>query len=840
MKFVLALTITLNLSLCLFGQIQFAGVNYMGTFGVNTNNRYAYLRPFQDTEFPRFQSMKLGPDGRIYFTDFNRVGVIETSGLNRSVLSTFSSGIRSEINIGPDGKIFLSTLDNKLFRIERDGSGTAEIASIPFTPNLAICTDGWLFGVTDISPQVFFKIRSDGSNYTVLRTFVPGIDGSGNCKLSFAPNNRLYGSFVSGGPNGNGTFFRIDSSGNNLQVMYSGATSVDAVRPSTTPVYQNGKVYVTSALGGDYGTGSILAVDTNSNVASKIFDFGSPGALSIGTICNTGLIAGGGGKLYGCTMNSGTVFSINEDGTSATVVYAPTPTNIYYGGGFSVAPILLGDGITLVFQSDGGGFNAVGYLYSVHTNGTNAQLVYNHGFAPEGLNPIQGLVKDASNVLFGVKYSGGSGGAGLVYKQSADGSGFQVIHNFSGNQARNPNGRLTLASDGMLYGVCGNGSNTANLVRGGAIYRLNTDGSGFQVNREFNTGTSTVCTPVGGFVEGSGGELYGIAQESYISPGSASIYRINKDGSGFSVIKTLNPNTEGYGPYETLTLSGNFLYGTCINGGSSGSGTAFRIQTNGTGFQVLRNFSFSGSDGALPISGLTMASNGRLYGIASFGGTLGFGTIYTMNPDGTNFTILLSFDQASHGTISLTKLKQATDGNLYGTTQNGGTNGTGTFFRYNISINTYTVIRNFDTDEFGSQGELIEIPFSATLPVNLRSFVVEKINKSRARLSWVTEKEINFEKYIVERSFNGRDFSELGSILPKPTTGLSSDYEWIDINPGQSKVYYRLKMLDKDNSSSYSKIRSLDFSTNDHKLAIYPNPAKGLITIDNEFNWNSK
>lgn len=818
----------------LFSQIQFAGVNFKGSYAVNTNNHYGYLRSFPETEFPFFQSMKLGPDGKIYFTTFNTVGVIETTGLNRTVLANFISIVRSDICIAPDGKIYVTTSDNKLYRVEPDGSGRTELASIPYSYNLAISPDNWLFGVTDNFPQVLFKIRTDGSNYTVLRNIVIATDGAGTSKLSFAPNNRIYGCFRGGGPNNSGTFFRIDSNGTNFQVLYAGLGIGAGVSPVATPVYQNGKMFVTTESGGNFFGGVIIAVDTSGLAASKIFEFGSSSTSIVGSRCAGGLISGASGKLFGCTELDGTVFSVNEDGSSPTVLYSAGPSSIYYSTNYQLAPILLADSTTLIFQSNLGGFNNSGYLYSVETNGINSLLVYNHGFVINGASPIQGLIKDATNNLYGVMYKGGVGGAGLIYKHANDGSGFTVLHHFMGNQARNPNGRLTLASDGMLYGVCANGSNSSNLNKGGAIYRINTDGSGFQIIKEFNLGTGTICTPVGGFVEGSGGELYGITQDTYnLGYSAASIYRINKDGTNFSILRTLNPSTEGNTPYESLVLAGNYLYGTCISG--VGNGTAFRIQTDGTNFQVLNNFSSFGSPVAIPLSGLIIASNGRLYGTTLYGGTFNRGTIYSMNIDGSDFGALFHFDGVSQGENPAARLMQATDGNIYGTAQRGGTNGAGTFFRYTIATNTFTVIRQFTTNELSTIGDLVEVPFSTTLPVNIKYFEVSKKNNEQTTISWITEKELNLDKFIIEKSINGKDFTELASVLPKQTISLSTSYEIIDANPGKSKVFYRLKLVDRDNTVSYSRIRFLDFSSRDFKLAIYPNPAKNLISINNEF-----
>src|SRR6266568_4754674 len=90
-----------------------------------------------------------------------------------------------------------------------------------------------------------------------------------------------------------------------------------------------------------------------------------------------------------------------------------------------------------------------------------------------------------------------------------------------------------------------------------------------------------------------------------------------------------------------LILSGNTLYGTASGGGSSGVGTVFAINTDGTGFTTLHSFAGRG-DGANPLAGLIL-SNNVLYGTAAGGGSSGNGTVFKVSTDGTGFTNLYSF-----------------------------------------------------------------------------------------------------------------------------------------------------------------------------------------------------
>src|SRR5206468_3358452 len=139
--------------------------------------------------------------------------------------------------------------------------------------------------------------------------------------------------------------------------------------------------------------------------------------------------------------------------------------------------------------------------------------------------------------------------------------------------------------------------------------------------------------------------------------------------------------------FAGLIISGNTLFGTAIQGGSSGFGTVFKINTNGTGFTTLHTFT-AGDDGSSPIAGLTLSGN-TLYGTASSGGSSGSGrgTVFSVNTDGTGFTILHSFTEAPLDTNSDGALPYAglvLSGNtLYGTARNGGSSDQGTVFAVN-------------------------------------------------------------------------------------------------------------------------------------------------------------
>jgi uncharacterized repeat protein (TIGR03803 family) len=110
------------------------------------------------------------------------------------------------------------------------------------------------------------------------------------------------------------------------------------------------------------------------------------------------------------------------------------------------------------------------------------------------------------------------------------------------------------------------------------------------------------------------------------------VFALNTDGTGFTNLHSFtaflsNTNSDGASPQAGLIVSGNTLYGTAVQGGSSAHGTLFAVKTDGSGFTNLH--SFAGGDGATP-NGLILSAN-TLYGTAAGGGSFGNGTVFSLS-----------------------------------------------------------------------------------------------------------------------------------------------------------------------------------------------------------------
>ena len=114
------------------------------------------------------------------------------------------------------------------------------------------------------------------------------------------------------------------------------------------------------------------------------------------------------------------------------------------------------------------------------------------------------------------------------------------------------------------------------------------------------------------------------------------MFAINTNGTGFTNLHSFSYSSDGGYPGTGLVLSGNTLYGTACEGGSSGDGTVYAINTNGTGFTTLYNFT-DGNDGGYPYAGLILGGS-TLYGVAEEGGSSGYGTVFALSVVSLQFT----------------------------------------------------------------------------------------------------------------------------------------------------------------------------------------------------------
>ena len=275
------------------------------------------------------------------------------------------------------------------------------------------------------------------------------------------------------------------------------------------------------------------------------------------------------------------------------------------------------------------------------------------GLNPDGANPAAGLVL-SGGLLCGTTFNGGLQGAGTAFYLAPDTTGFNAFRAFTNSpDGGNPRGELTFTRTQLFGTTFGGGSNQVGTVFGGQ-----TNGS-VTIIRSFASLSADHATNTGGatpmaLLAVSGSTIFGTTTAGGAA-GNGTIFSINTNGSGFAVLHNFTAldcvagtNADGATPAGGLVLSGATLYGTTSAGGAAGNGTIFSIATSGADFATLHSFSTmdpagaTNAEGAIPMSGLLLTNN-VLYGTTLAGGLGGNGTVFSLETNGGAFTVLHHF-----------------------------------------------------------------------------------------------------------------------------------------------------------------------------------------------------
>jgi uncharacterized repeat protein (TIGR03803 family) len=299
---------------------------------------------------------------------------------------------------------------------------------------------------------------------------------------------------------------------------------------------------------------------------------------------------------------------------------------------------------------------------------------------------------------------------------SATAQTFTNLHSFGADTTNGygPVGGLVGDGDGPVGGLILSGNTLYGTTEDGgtnfegAVFKVNTDGLGYRTLYSFSAVSGPLITNTDGTFPRStlilsGNTLYGTAQYGGSAAGGT-VFAVNTDGTGFTNLHNFTGYTggsDGYQPCDGLILSGSTLYGTTELGAENGEGTVFAVNTNGTGFTNLYTFtSTSSTNGDNPLGGLVL-SGINLYGTTVRGGSPGGnGTVFVLNTNGAGFKVLHTFSDVNgsgfnsdgaHPDAALI----LSGANLYGTANSGGSSGYGTVFAANTNGMAFTTLHSF-------------------------------------------------------------------------------------------------------------------------------------------------
>ncbi len=354
----------------------------------------------------------------------------------------------------------------------------------------------------------------------------------------------------SGGGNGYGTVFQM-TPGGTLTVLHNFSNLVTDGAYPYGPLVQgaDGNLYGTTYVGGRLGGGSIYKI-TFSGTFTLLYSFGGAGS---GTLLYGGLTKGSDGNFYGTTYsgganNDGTIFQITPSGTLTTIYnFAGSDGNGPY------ATMVLGTDGKLYGTTSQGGANNIGTVFSVTTAGSLTTLYSFSG--ADGKTPYAPVVQGADGNFYGTTYQGGTYNNGTVFQITSGGT-LTTLHSFCSptdcSDGSLPYAGLIQATDGNFYGAGSSGGTSG----AGVVFKITSAGT-LTALHSF-TGTDGRL-PYSALAAAPNGNLYGTTYGGGVS-GKGTVYTLSPTPYQFvavapcRLVDTRNGNPIRGGTFETFDL----------------------------------------------------------------------------------------------------------------------------------------------------------------------------------------------------------------------------------------------------------------------------------------------
>jgi uncharacterized repeat protein (TIGR03803 family) len=345
-------------------------------------------------------------------------------------------------------------------------------------------------------------------------------------------------------------------------------------------------------------------------------------------------------------------------------------------GDYPYTAVIMGSDGTLYGGTQGGGdlscvtpstSRGCGTVYKISPTGQFTTLTTFHG--PNGVAVNTPLLL-AGDTLYGGTEYGGVKGFGVLFSVKTDGSGFQLIHQFSGPDGGGPIGQLVRAPDGGFYGLAQRGGTKSEFQSNGVLYHVKANGY-FAVLHRFSS--TQGAGPQSLLIDPHTGTLFG--STSAIGTAFSTVFSYAPATGVFTTLHVFTKE-EGEDPYLGSIGNDGFLYGANAEGGPAQGiyGTLFTLAPTQTGYRFVLLGIFHAPTGAFPTSGPTLAGQNDLIGTDTGAGenpTTVYGYDRAVGRKRTVFT----FPPAEAGAdteLLATQPIVAPGGTIYGTTAEGG------------------------------------------------------------------------------------------------------------------------------------------------------------------------
>jgi len=757
-----------------YGTTPLGGVSHLGVlFSFDpASNEYVVLKDFEpDARFPFGGLVKVGD--KLYGTLSGYLFSYKPS-TNTFIKYAVPGDIQTGVVNASDGKIYGTTINGLIYSFD-PASATiqaqvlAEVATS--RGNFIQASSGLLYGMSqsggDNTNGSIYTLDIAANQFSTIHSF-NGTDGAGPWgSLMQAANGILYGMTNEGGQFGKGVIFSVDPTNNEYSVLLNfDATNGDGPKGSLMQA-SDGKLYGVTRRGGLFGKGNIFRYDINSGSIVTIKSLNEfDGIEPLST-----LTQGTNGELYGTT----------EQG----------PSQFGMGTIFSIDPL------------------------------TNVYTLRAHFGPLNGSGPMGSFAKTNSGGLAAMSAVGGIFGAGAIFSINTSDNSFSKVHDFDDLDGATPLGDVVQASDGLLYGMTNSGGSS----KRGTVFSINPNTHSLTTLLNFDKMNGQF--PSGSLIQAANGILYGLTSSGGPYAGQPGA------GDGYGTLFSFNPATNTHSILHAFNASEAFPFGSLLQAGNgklygitdgASSLFSFDIQSN----VFIKLYAFSNSSLSSTRGSLIQASDGKLYGVAGDGGPQNNGAIFSFDISSNTFQVVHAFD-GTNGRSPQGSLVQATDGKLYGMTNEGGANNLGVLYSYDLS-GVFTKESDFDGTNGGNPfGSLID-PAAPSCPgflVNIDDIndAVPGIDSNTIYLGYPL-----FSTATLHAKVSGgqKPYSYLWS------TGATSDS--INISP-LVPTYYTVTVTDANLCKRTARIfiNVIDVRCSDNKVTVCHVPHTGMsqeICID--------
>lgn len=452
----------------------------------------------------------------------------------------------------------------------------------------------------------------------------------------------------------------------------------------------NGGPFTTASEGGDYNCGAILQLYPSFSPQPMLHFTGKTGAAK--GDAPSGALLNLNNAIWGTTRRGGA----NDGGT----VYRWDPaTNLFttvleFGSrnagdidylGLTPKAGLVQDGHGILWGTTS---SVPGCIFKLNPN-TRSSIAVVVANGPSGSNlgnDLRGeLVFDGVDSLWGVSSDGGTFGHGLIFKVHQDTGVLTIVQSFTGAQGSTigskPTGALLNDGNGFLWGLT---SPIGTLTDAGRVFKIKiSTGALTNVSLIPTTNEGSFCTE--GLVVTGTDRLAGFIQSAHtgVNPSYGAIFTISTVSGPAAISATFsNAATQASGSMMLSRLNNASVIGMAASGGTNDKGATFQVSTAGTVSNIQPLGGTSDGErttGTLPSGGLIQGADGTLWGCLHSGGTNGTGTIYKFLPsnDVLNYTSFSNNQAIAHpvGELVTTKVGDSA-GNIWGLSEAGGRAGT--------------------------------------------------------------------------------------------------------------------------------------------------------------------